>query len=98
MAYAKNVTLKKHHQRVRVVFSYLDEKLTGEPKVLATNKLNWDVKTILETYLLRWKIDAFYGDAKQELGLDELQGEKTAWSKAPLAYGVSRGYGFPIHR
>ena len=57
--YAKNVTLKKHHQRVRVVFSY-EDKVEGEPKVLATNRLQWDVKTILETYLLRWRIDAFY--------------------------------------
>jgi hypothetical protein len=46
--YAKNVTLRKHHQRVRVVFSYLDENLTGEPKVLATNRLDWDVKTVLD--------------------------------------------------
>ncbi len=88
--YTKNVTLKKHHQRVRVVFSYLDEKLTGEPKVLATNKLNWDVKTILETYLLRWKIDAFYRDAKQKLGLEDyevrkLQGSKRHWLMVFLA-------------
>lgn len=84
------MTLKKHHQRVRVFFSYLDEKLTGEPKVLATNKLNWDVKTILETYLLRWKIDAFYRDAKQELGLEDyevrkLQGLKRHWLMVFLA-------------
>jgi len=88
--YAKNVTLKKQHQRVRVVFSYLDEKLTGEPKVLVTNKLNWDVKTSLETYLLRWKIDAFYRDAKQELGLEDykvrkLQGLKRHWLMVFLA-------------
>jgi len=63
-AFVKNVTLKKHNQRLRVVFSCLDEKLTGESKVLATNRLNWDIKTILETYLLRWKIDAFYRDAE----------------------------------
>ena len=88
--YAKNVTLKKHHQRVRVVFSYLNGDLTGEPKVLATNRLDWDVKTILETYLLRWKIDAFYRDAKQELGLEDyevrkLQGLKRHWLMVFLA-------------
>lgn len=88
--YAKNVTLKKHLQRLRVVFSYLDEKLTGEPKVLATNKLNWDVKSILETYLLRWKIDAFYRDAKQELGLEDyevrkLRGIRRHWLMVFLA-------------
>jgi hypothetical protein len=89
--YAKNVTLKKRCQRVRLFFSYLDEKLTGEPKVLASNRLDWDVKTILETYLLRWKIDAFYRDAKQELGLEDyevrkLRGIRRHWLMVFLAH------------
>jgi hypothetical protein len=78
--YAKNVTLKKHHQRVRVVFSY-EDKLEGEPKVLAANRLQWDVKTVLETYLLRWRIDAFYRDAKQMLGLEDSEVRKLCGSK-----------------
>ena len=87
--YAKNVTLKKHHQRVRVVFSY-EDKIEGEPKVLATNRLQWDVKTVLETYLLRWRIDAFYRDAKQALGLEDsevrkLHGSKRHWLMVFLA-------------
>ena len=87
--FAKNVTLKNHHQRVRVVFSYEDEIL-GEPKVLATNRLEWDVKTILETYLTRWNIDAFYRDAKQVLGLEDyevrkLPGTKRHWLMVFLA-------------
>jgi len=87
--YAKNVTLKKHHQRVRIVFSYEGE-IAGEPKVLATNRLEWDAKTILETYLLRWNIDAFYRDAKQELGLEDyevrkLRGTKRHWLMVFLA-------------
>jgi hypothetical protein len=87
--YAKNVTLKKHHQRVRVVFSF-EDKIEGALKVLATNRLNWDVKTILETYLFRWRIDAFYRDAKQALGLEEsevrkLPGSKRHWLMVFLA-------------
>lgn len=78
--YAKNVTLKKQHQRVRVVFSY-EDKVEGEPKVLATNRLEWDVKTIVETYLLRWRIDAFYRDAKQALGLEDSEVRKLCGSK-----------------
>jgi SRSO17 transposase len=78
--YAKNVTLKKHHQRIRVVFSYENE-IAGEPKVLATNRLEWDAKTIVETYLLRWSIDAFYRDAKQELGLEDYEVRKLAGTK-----------------
>ena len=79
-AFAKNVTLKKHHQRIRVVFSY-EDKLEGEPKVLATNRLQWDAKTIVETYLLRWSIDAFYRDAKQMLGLEDYEVRKLAGTK-----------------
>jgi len=87
--FAKNVTLKKHHQRVRIVFSYKGE-IAGEPKVLATNRLEWDAKTILETYLLRWNIDAFYRDAKQVLGLEDyevrkLPGMKRHWLMVFLA-------------
>lgn len=87
--FAKNVTLKKHHQRVRIVFSYKGE-VAGEPKVLATNRLEWDAKTILETYLLRWNIDAFYRDAKQVLGLEDyevrkLPGMKRHWLMVFLA-------------
>jgi hypothetical protein len=48
------------------VFSYEDEKMKGEPKIIATNRPEWDVKTILKTYLKRWKIDSFYRDAKQD--------------------------------
>jgi SRSO17 transposase len=87
--YAKNVTLKKHCQRVRVVFSY-EDKVEGEPKVLATNRLNWDAKAVVETYLLRWRIDAFYRDAKQALGLEDsevrkLHGSKRHWLMVFLA-------------
>jgi SRSO17 transposase len=87
--YARNVTLRSHRQRVRVVFSY-EDKIEGEPKVLACNRLNWDVKTILEEYLLRWNIDAFYRDAKQELGLEDyevrkLTGTRRHWLMVFLA-------------
>ena len=47
--------------------------MEGEPKFIATNRLDWDVKTILKTYLKRWKIDSFYRDAKQELGLEDYE-------------------------
>ena len=70
--YARNVTMKEGW-RVRIVASYDDEKMEGEPKLIATNRLDWDAKTILETYLKRWKIDSFYRDAKQELGLEDYE-------------------------
>jgi hypothetical protein len=58
--------------------------------VLATNRLEWDVKIILETYLLRWNVDAFYRDSKEVLGLEDyevrkLSGMKRQWLMVFLA-------------
>ena len=90
--YAKNVTMKERW-RVRVVVSYDDPELKGEPKILATNRLDWDVKTILETYLKRWKVDSSYRDAKQELGLEDyevrkLRGIRRHWLMVFLAHDL----------
>jgi hypothetical protein len=91
-AYAKNVTLKGHW-RVRLVASYDNPELKGEPKLIATNRLDWDVKTILKTYLKRGKIDSFYRDAKQELGLEDyevrkLRGIRRHWLMVFLAHAL----------
>lgn len=91
-AYAKNVTMKGHW-RVRLVASSDDPGLEGEPKLIATCKLDWDVKTILKTYLKRGKIDSFYRDAKQELGLEDyevrkLRGVKRHWLMVFLAHAL----------
>jgi len=91
-AYAKNVTLKGHW-RVRLVASYDNPDLKGEPKLLATCRLDWDVKTVLGTYLKRGKIDSFYRDAKQELGLEDyevrkLRGVRRHWLMVFLAHAL----------
>lgn len=91
LAYAKNVTMKGGW-RVRVVASY-ENKVEGEPKFIATNRLDWDVKTILETYLKRWRIDSSYRDAKQELGLEsyevrKLRGIRRHWLMVFLAHDL----------
>jgi hypothetical protein len=39
--------------------------------VLVTNALDWEAKRIIATYLLRWPIETFYQDGKEQLGLDE---------------------------
>jgi len=75
---------------VRLVASYEDGRMEGEPRLIATNRLDWDVKTILKTYLKRWNIDAFYRDAKQELGLEDyevrkLRGVRRHWLMVFLA-------------
>ena len=86
--------------------SYQDEAMEGEPKIIATNRLDWDVKTILKTYLKRWRIDSFYRDAKQELGLEDyevrkMRGLRRHWLMVFLAHTLLRlspNLGKPIER
>jgi len=92
--YAKNVVIKGP-RRIRLVVSYQDETMEGEPKIIATNRLDWDTKTVLKTYLKRWKIDSFYRDAKQELGLEDyevrkMRGLRRHWLMVFLAHTLLR--------
>lgn len=57
--------------KVRLVISYENGKLTNTYVVLVTNALDWEAKRIIATYLLRWPIETFYQDGKEQLGLDE---------------------------
>lgn len=77
--------------KVRLVISYDNKKLTGNPTVLVTNRKEWESVKIISTYELRWGIDAFYRDAKQHLGLEAYQlrnskGIKRHWYFVFLAY------------
>ena len=69
--YEKMVTLVKHHQRVKVFVTY--EDLDREPSFFCTNRLDWGKSKALRRYAKRWEIDAFYRDAKQNLGLEEYE-------------------------
>ena len=69
--YEKAVTLAKHRQRVKVFVTY--EDLDGEPSFFCTNRLDWGKGKALRRYAKRWEIDAFYRDAKQNLGLEEYE-------------------------
>ena len=57
--------------KVRLIISFDNPDLTGTCAVLVTNHLSWSAKKIIATYLLRWPIETFYQDAKQQLGLNE---------------------------
>ena len=57
--------------KVRLVISYENGNLTDTYVVLVTNALDWEAKRIIATYLLRWPIETFYQDGKEQLGLDE---------------------------
>ncbi|MBU0494531.1 MAG: transposase [Chloroflexi bacterium] len=57
--------------KVRLVISYENADLTGTYAVLVTNRVDWTAQRVIATYLLRWPIETFYQDGKENLGLDE---------------------------
>jgi len=62
--------------KVRLVISFDNPDLEGTCAVLVTNHLSWGAKKIIQTYLLRWPIETFYQDAKQQLGLNQYRMRK----------------------
>lgn len=64
----------KGWRKLRVVISYDNAELEGEPIFLVTNKLNWTQPTkIVQLYMYRDPIEHFIRDEKQELGLENCQ-------------------------
>ena len=57
--------------KVRLVISFEKADLTGNYAVLVSSRVDWSAKHIIATYLLRWPIETFYQDGKEQLGLDE---------------------------
>jgi len=79
--------------KVRLVISYDNPQLQGDPTLLVTNRKDWEPVKIINTYELRGSIDAFYRDAKQHLGLEAYQlrnanGIKRHWYFVFLAYSL----------
>ena len=73
------------------MISYDNPLFKGDPTVLVTNRKDWESIKILNTYEMRWGIDAFYRDAKQHLGLEDYQirnikGIKRHWYFVFLAH------------
>jgi hypothetical protein len=54
--------------KVRLVISYENADLTGTYAVLVTNRVDWTAQRVIATYLLRWPIETFYQDGKENLG------------------------------
>lgn len=69
--YEKVVTFAKHRQKVKVFVTH--EDLDKEPSFFCTNRLDWGKGEALRRYAKRWEIDAFYRDAKQNLGLEDYE-------------------------
>lgn len=96
--------------KVRVVITYDNAALEGDPKFLVTNRLDWEKHRILRTYTWRWEIEAFYREVKQHLGLEDyqlrsLRGILRHWCLVLVAYSFlklsgwrSKLVGFVTHQ
>jgi hypothetical protein len=70
-------TKVKFWKKLRVVISYDNPKLEGEPRFFVSNKLNWtQAQKILQPYMFRDPIEHFFRDGKQELGFENCQQRK----------------------
>lgn len=85
-ACSKAVRLEGLEKRVRVVVSYSEEKFEKreDPYFYCTNRLDWEVRRIMRTYAKRFEVDAFYKDAKQNLGMEEYELRKIGGIKRHL--------------
>jgi hypothetical protein len=85
--YEANLRMRslKDAQRVRVVVSYDNPDLEGEPNFYCSNKLDMKADKLLNVYAKRWKIDSFYRDAKQNLGMEDYEMRKIEGVRRHLA-------------
>jgi len=64
----------KDWRKLRIVISYDNENLEGEPIFLVTNKTNWtQPEKIVQLYMYRDPIEHLIRDDKQELGFEKSQ-------------------------
>jgi len=79
--------------KIRVVICYDNKDMKGEPVYLATNRLYWEEVKVVQCYSLRFRIDTFYKDTKQNLGLGgcnlrSLRGTRRHWQLGFLGYSL----------
>jgi hypothetical protein len=71
--FGKNMMIKDWKTQ-RVVISYDNQELDGEPIYLISNKINWiQAYKILDHYIMRDSIEHLIRDNKQELGFEDGQ-------------------------
>ena len=95
----------KHLQRrpVRILAVYEDEvKVQETPHFFATNRIDWEAKRILTTYLDRWPTETFNEDIKGNLGFEayqlrHLHAIRRHWYLCFVAYSLLSDQGSPGH-
>jgi SRSO17 transposase len=71
--FGKNMMLK-HWKKLRIVISYDNQNMEGEPYFIVSNKTNWvQAQKILQIYSMRDPIEHLIRDQKQELGFEDNQ-------------------------
>jgi hypothetical protein len=58
--------------------------LAWDPYFYCTNRLDWELKGIMRIYAKRSEVEAFYKDAKQNLGMEEYELRKMRGIKRHL--------------
>lgn len=75
--YAANLVMRSlGERRIRVVVTYDNKELEGDPHFYCSNEIDWDSYKVLSLYAKRWRIDASYRDSKQNLGLEDYEMRK----------------------
>lgn len=100
-AFTKVLTFKSlNHRRLRMVASYDNPDLKGDPFLVVTNRKNWERTRILLTYHDRWPTETFNEDIKGDLGFEDyqlhkLRGIRRHWYLCLAAYSLLGEQGCP---
>ncbi|MFQ5810093.1 MAG: IS701 family transposase [Armatimonadota bacterium] len=71
--FTKVLRMRSLKRRVRIAAVHEKQDLSDEPRLLVTNRKDWDRAKIVRLYGRRWAIERCYGTAKHCLGLQECQ-------------------------
>jgi len=71
-AYCATHRIKGYEEKQRLVISYKNEELNGEPLISISNRTHWHASGILRIRRHRWPIETFHQEGKDE-GLDKYQ-------------------------
>jgi hypothetical protein len=79
--------------QVRLLISFDNPDLRGDPRYLVTRQLHWNATSVLNEYDKRRQTEPFYRDEKHHLGFEECQlrdeqGTKRHWYLDFLAYSL----------